>query len=129
MLIIVKYRNIAQGLKPTLNLKTLRGFNIFKINTAIGTSNRTYGIDKGVDVLGIHQHIDRVNVGEALKQQCFTFHNGFAGQSSQVTQPQNGTSVRNDGDAITLAGIPVSQLRIPRDLATRFRNARRVGHR
>ena len=129
MLIIVKYRNIAQGLKPTLNLKTLRRFNIFKINTAIGTSNRTYGIDKSVDVLGIHQHIDRVNVGKALKQQCFTFHNGFAGQSSQVTQPQNGTSVRNNGNAVAFAGIPIGHLGIQRDLTAGFSNTGRVGHR
>src|ERR1039457_1292290 len=45
-----------------------------------------------------------------------SFHDGLAGERTDVAQPEHGRAVRDDGDAIPLSRVLVDELGIPRDL-------------
>ena len=80
-----------------LNIKTLWRFDIFQIDTAKGGFQRRNNIDQFIWIEFIHLNIENINTWEFLKQNAFTFHHGFTGQCADITQPQHGGTVRDNG--------------------------------
>ncbi len=84
MLVIVKNRNIHQFPEFFLDNEAFRCLDIFQINAAEGRTEITHGIDELLGIFGINFQINRIDVGEALKQNRFAFHNGFGRKSAEI---------------------------------------------
>ena len=71
--------------------------------------------------------IENVDVGKALEQHRFAFHDRFAGHGSDVAEAEDSGAVGDHGHQIALAGVAVGGFYIFLDLETRNGDARSVG--
>ena len=120
---------IAQCLQPAFDLEAFGGLDVLQVNATVGAGDGAYRVDKGIDVRGVNQHVNGIDIGKALEQQGLTLHHRFAGEGTQIAQSQHGAAIGNDRNAVALAGIAIGHQRVTGDLAAGLCHTRRVGHR
>jgi len=64
-----------------------------------------------------------------LEEIRLAFHNGFAGERTDVAESEDGRSVGDDGDEISARRVLVDVVGIANDLEARLGDAGRVGKR
>ncbi len=88
-----------------------------------------YAVDDGLDVGGVDQNVDGVDVGEAFEQRPLALHHRLCRLRAEVAEPEDGGAVGDDGHQVGLVGVVVGQVRIPSDGEHRHGHAGRVGQR
>lgn len=63
--------------------------------------------------------VEGVDVGVSFEEHAFTFHDGFACQSSDIAQSQDGRAVRNDCYQIAFVRVTVNLFGVSFDFAAR----------
>ena len=127
VLIIVEDRHIALLFKDALDLETLRRPDIFQVDTAKGAMDTHHSVDKGLGVFRVHFDIEHINTGKQLEQNPLAFHHRLGRQRTQIAKAQDGSAITDHGHQIALGSKAVGQLRLPGDLAHRFRHTRTIG--
>ena len=61
VLVVVHHRNIERTLQTLLNIETLRGLDVFKVNTAKGWSNAFYGLAELLGVFLVNLDVEHVS--------------------------------------------------------------------
>src|SRR5690606_33843114 len=107
VLVIVEYRDVALLDQRPLNLETLRGLDVFKIDATEGDGDALDRIDKGLGAFRIDFDVEYIHTGKALEQHAFAFHNGLGCQRSEIAQPENGSAIGNHCHQVAFAGIAV----------------------
>ena len=100
--------NVGRFRNAAFDFKTLGGFDVLEVDAAEGLRNVDHGVDEFLRVFGVHFDVKHVNTCEGLEQQPLAFHDGFAGQSADVSQAEHGRAVGNHGDQVTFGGVAVS---------------------
>src|SRR5215211_3006315 len=126
VLVIMENGNIQHSLQRLFYIEALRRFYIFKVNAAKGRRNCSYDLDDFIRVMGIYFDIEHINVSKFFKQYTFSLHNWLAGERAAVAESQNGGTVRDDCNQISLGCVLIGVIRILFDLQNRLCNARRV---
>ena len=96
MLIVVKYRNIANFFEPSLDLKATGCAYILKIYSAKRAREQIYRPDDLINVLTLDAKRKCVNVGKRLEERAFSLHDRHSRLRTDVTETENRTSVGND---------------------------------
>ncbi len=125
----MKDGNIAAALRFAFNIETLGRFDVFEVDAA--ESGRDH-LDKANNLLGVGAvdlDVKDVDVGKALEEDGFAFHDRLGGLGAEVAQAENGAAVADHGDQVAFGGIFVGVLRILGDLQHGEGYARRIGER
>ena len=112
MLVIVHYGNLAFLLESGLDLETLGGLDILKIDSSERGFKSLHNLDHLVGILFIDFDVKCIDPGENLEKQCFPLHHRFPRKCSDITQTEHCRSVGNHSDKIATVGIAVSVRRI-----------------
>ena len=116
VLVVVHHRDVALLLEPALYLEALGGLDVLEVYAPEGGGD---GLDCGDEffrILLIQLYVVAVQSCEYLEQQCLSFHDGLAGQCSDVAQSEDGGTVGDDGHEIALVGVFVCVLPVALDL-------------
>ena len=102
------HRDVETLLQALLDIETLRGLDILKVDTAKGRGDALYCLTEFLRVFLIDLDIEDVDATIYLKEEALTLHNRFSGHSTNIAKSQNGCTIRDNSDEITLVGITVS---------------------
>jgi hypothetical protein len=84
MLIVVKNRNPHSAPQLLLNLEAFGSFNILQVDSAESGFEELACPDNLLRVLAPQFNIEHVDIGKALEQDSFAFHDRFAGGRAEV---------------------------------------------
>ncbi len=115
VLVIMKYRDIQTLPQNSLNLKTARCGDIFKIDAAKGRRNTGHRIDKSLGRCGINFDIEHIDIRKFLEQHALALHDRLAGQGTDIAQPQHSTAIRDHRHQIALGSITIGVFFVNRD--------------
>ena len=103
--------------------------DVLQVDAAEAGAQIAHAIDDGIDVGGVDQDVDGVDVGEALEERALAFHDGLGRLRAEVAEPEDRRAVGDDRHQVALVGVVVGELPIGGDGQHRHRHARRVGER
>ena len=129
MLIVMEYRNVANLLELSLDLKAARRGDILQINAAERTRNKLDGAYDLVHILGGHAQRERIHIRKRLEQRAFALHHRHAGDRADIAQAEYRCAVRNNRNQVMPAGISIAQRRVILNFKARLGHARRIGDR
>ncbi len=93
VLVIVKYRNLHRLAQFFLDLEAVRGFNVFKVDAAEGRLEQLAELDDFFRIVAVDFNIEDVDVGKALEEDSFAFHNGLSCEGADVAKTENRSSI------------------------------------
>ena len=120
VLIIVEYRNIQEFFQSFLNFKTAWSTDIFQVDATKCRCDIYYSTDDFFCILCIQTDWYSINTTKFFEEDSLTFHNRHTCQSTDVTESQYGTSVRDNGNCICFHCISVGCRWILGNNLTRF---------
>ena len=112
------HRDVKTLLQALLDIETLRGLDIFKVDTTKCRSDALYCLTEFLRVFLIDLDIEDVDATIYLEEKALTLHNRFSGHSTNITESQNGCTIRDNSDEITLVGISVRIIGVILNLKT-----------
>ena len=112
MLVIVHYGNIQFFFQSAFYFEAFRCLDIFQVDTSKSRGNSLYGLDEFLGLLFIYFDVEYINTCIDFEEQSFAFHYGFTAQGADVSQPEYGSTVRNNGYQISFGCVFVGILRI-----------------
>ncbi len=127
VLIVMENRDVEDLLELLLDVEALGPLDVLQVDAAEGRFEQLDGADQLVGILGVEFDVENIDVGKALEQNPFSFHNRFAGHGADVAESENRRAVGYDSHQVALGGIVVSRVRILLDLQAGFGNAGAVG--
>ena len=125
----MEHGDVEQLLQPLLDDEALRGLDVLEVDAAEGRAEVADAVDERVDVLGIDQQIDGVDIGEALEQRALAFHHRLGGQRAEIAEAEDRGAVGDDGDEVAFVGVVVGESRVLGDGARPGWRRRRIGER
>ncbi len=129
MLVVVKDRDLHALAQAPLDIKAVRGFDVFEVDAAEGGLQRGDDFDQPFRVFFVDFKVEDVDVGELFEQHALAFHHRLGRQRPDVAQAQHRRAVGDDGHQVAAAGVFVGVHRIGHDLFARRRHAGRVSQR
>ncbi|ENN86334.1 hypothetical protein RHSP_20548 [Rhizobium freirei PRF 81] len=107
--------DVHEFAQPLLDDETVGRLDILEIDAAEGRAEITHAIDEFVDILRVDLKVDGIDIGEALEENRFAFHDRLRSQSPKIAEAENGRAVRDDGDHVAARRIVVGRGRIGGD--------------
>src|ERR1700733_2389212 len=86
VLVVVKNRNLHRLAEGFLDLETVGGFDVFEIDPAEGGFEKLANLDDLFGIVTVDFNVENVDVGEALEEDGFPFHDRLTSKSADVTQ-------------------------------------------
>ena len=110
-----------------LDQETVRRPDIFQIDAAERRAEVADAIDERIDVFGVDQNVDAVDVGEALEQYGLAFHDRLRRHGAEISHAENRRAIGHNGHEVAFVGVVVCEFRIIGDRLDRHGDARRIG--
>ena len=129
MLVVVEDRDVEQFAQPLLDDEALGRLDVFEVDAAPALAQKFHAIDDLVGVLGVDFEVDRIDVGEALKQHRLAFHHRLRRQRPAIAEAKDRGAVGDDGDEIALGGVVIGEVFVGRDREHRNCDTGRIGER
>ncbi len=129
VLVVVEDGDIEQLLQLLLDDEAVGRLDVLEIDAAEGRPQVAHAVDELVDVLGGDEHVDAVDIGEALEEDGLAFHHRLRGERAQVAEAEDGSAVRDDGNEVALVRVVVGQRRVLGDRVHGDGDAGRIGER
>jgi hypothetical protein len=129
VLVVVEDGNLHRLPQSLLDVEAIRRADVLEIDSADGGLEELAEPDHIFRSFGADFEIEDIEVGELLEEVALSFHYRFAGERSDVSQPQHCGAIRNHGDQISLRRVLVGVFRVCFYLETGEGDARRVGER
>ena len=127
VLIVVHQGDVELLLQTALNLKRLRGLDVFQVDAAKRGCNRLDRGHKLVDICGVHLDVKHIDVREHFEQNAFPLHHGLARLGTNVPQTKHCGAVADDRHEVALGGVGVDVLWVFCDRLARLCHPRAVG--
>ena len=127
VLVVVEYRNPHGFAKSLFDLKAVGGFDVFEVDATECGLEQLAEFDDLFGIVAVDFDVEDIDIGKALEENSFAFHDRLASESADIAQAEHRGSVAQDGDQISAAGVFESILRILLDFETRHGHTRRVG--
>ena len=105
MLVIVKDRDLHAFAQFALDIETIGGFDIFKVDATKRGLERSNDVDQLVEVLLVNLQVEYINTCELFKQNALTFHHRLGSQGADITQAQHSGTVGDHGHQVATAGV------------------------
>ena len=87
MLVVVEDRNLHGLAQSLLDVETLRGLDVFEIDSAESGFEQLADFDDLIGIVGVDFDVEDIHVGEALEQDGFPFHDRLARQRADIASP------------------------------------------
>ena len=129
MLVIVEDRDVHLLAEPRFDVEALGRLDILQIDAAEGGFQKPNTADEFIRVIGVQLQVEDVDVREPLEEDALALHHGLGSCRADVPQPQNCTTVGDDGNEVSLGGIGVGVVRIGLYLKAGLGHAGRVRQR
>ncbi len=129
MLVVVEDRDLHLLLEPVFDLEARRSGDVFEVDAAEGRLHQLDRPDELFRVVGVELEIEDVDVGESLEENRLPFHHRLARARTDISEPEDGGAVGDDGDKVAAIRVLVDVAGILGDLETRLGDARRVRQR
>ena len=129
VLVIVKYRDVAQLLESGFDFKAAGRGNILQIDSAETAGNEVNCTHNFVYVLAFDTKRKCVHAAELFKEHAFPLHHRHTSLRPDVAQAQHSGAVRDHSSHIPAAGQLIGLIHIFLNLQTRLSNAGGVSHR
>src|SRR5579872_2061888 len=127
VLIVVEDGDLHRLAQRLFDLETFGGFNVFEVDSTECGFEQLAELDDLRGILAVNFDVEYIDVGEALEQNRFAFHDGFAGEGADVAEAEDGAPVAHDGDEVAASGVLVGVLGILGDLKAGFGHSRGIG--
>ena len=127
MLVIVHDRDIQFVLQATFDLEGFGCLDIFQVYPPESRCDPFDRIDELVHILGVDLNVEHINVGKYLKEQTLPFHDRLGSLGSNITQPQNCSTIRDHCDQVALVGVAIDVVRLLLYLQARLGYSGRIG--
>ena len=109
------------------DLEAVGSLDVFEIDAAEGGLEQLAELDDLFGIVAVDFDVEDVDIGKALEQHGFAFHDGLAGERADIAQAEHGGAVAQNRDQIAAAGVFEGVLRILLDFQTGLGYAGRVG--
>ena len=86
MLVVMHDGNVEGLLQTFLNIETLRGFDVFQVDTSESGGDTFYCLAELLRILLSNLDIKHIDAAIDLKQQTFSLHHGFAAHGTDVAE-------------------------------------------
>ncbi len=127
MLVIMEDRDIHDLLELLLDVEAFGTLDVFQVDAAKRRFEEFDGTNDFVRILGVELNVENIDVGKALEQNAFAFHDRFAGQRADIPQPQNRRAIGDDRHQIPFGCILVGVVRVLFDFQARLGYPRAIG--
>ena len=127
MLVVVEDGNLhglAQGL---FDLEAVGSLDVLEIDAAESGLEQLAELDDLFGIVAVDFDVEDVDVGKALEQDGFAFHNGLARERADIAQAEHGGSVAQNCDQIAAASVFEGVLRVLLDFEAGLGHAGSVG--
>src|SRR5208337_2208158 len=105
MLVIMEDWDLHRLLQRLLDVEALRRFDVLQIDAAKSGFQQLAELDNLVGIMSVDFKVEHVHIGKAFKQDTLTFHDGLAGEGTDVSQAEDGSSVAYNGNQVALRGV------------------------
>ncbi len=129
VLIVMENRDIADFLKPALDLKAARRGYILEVDAAEAAREQRNGPYDIVRFLGADAERDGIHAAELLEEHALALHDRHPGLRANVAEAENRGAVGDDRHGVPPASQLVALGEILLDLKTGCGDARRIGQR
>src|SRR5690348_15665866 len=93
VLVVVEGGNFHGAAQLFLDLEAFGRLDVFQIDGAEGGLQQLADANHVFRLGGVHFQVENINIGEALEEDSFAFHDGLAGKSADVAQAEHGGAV------------------------------------
>src|SRR4051794_36885156 len=100
MLVVMEHRDLHRLLQRLFDVETFRSLDILQVDPAKRRLKDLARTDDFVRVMRIQLEIEHIDIGKSLEEDAFAFHHRLAGQSSNVAQPKNRSSIADYRDQV-----------------------------
>jgi hypothetical protein len=129
VLVVMEHRNVHPLPQRLLDHEAFGGLDVFQVDAAEARLEQLDTVDEGVDILGLHLEVDRIDIGEALEEDGLALHHRLGRKRAEIAEPQDRRAVRDHGDQVALGGIVIGGRRILGDRQHGHGHAGRIGQR
>ena len=88
MLVVVHNGNVERALQTFLNIETLRGFDILKVDASKSWGNLLNSLAELLWVFLSNFNIEYIDTTIYLEKQTFTLHHGFSTHGTDIAQTE-----------------------------------------
>src|SRR5712671_3755343 len=115
MLVIVEYRNLHPAAQLLLDVKAFRRLDVFEIDAAEGGLQTGDDLHELVRIALVDLDVEYVDAGKFLEQYALAFHNRFAREGANRSEPQYGRAVGDYADQVAAGRVTARGRRIAHD--------------
>src|SRR6185369_2431755 len=123
VLVVMKDRDLHGLFQLLLDVEAFGSLDILEVYSAESRFQKLAGPDDLVRILGVQLDVEDVDIGKALEQNPFPFHDRLAGQGAEVAEAEHGRAVGDDCHQVTLGSILVGVLGVFLDGEARLGNS------
>ena len=121
------YRNVEGFLKPFLNGEALWSLYILKVYSAKGRGYLLHGLTELLRVLLVYFNIENIYSSVNLEQETLSLHDRLTAHGSDVSQTENGRTIADYGNKVSLVSIFINVVGVLLNFQTRISYTRRIG--
>ena len=103
------------------------GFDVFEIDAAEGGGDGFDDLNEAFGVFLVDLDVVGVDAAVDFEEEAFAFHDGFAGQGTDVAETEHGGAVGDDGHEVALVGVAIGVLGLLFDFEAGLGHAGAVG--
>ena len=85
MLVVVHHWDVERALQSFLDIETLRGLDVFKVDAPEGWGNFLHRLAEFLRVFLVHLNVEHINASVYLEQQAFAFHHRLSAHCPNVS--------------------------------------------
>ena len=127
VLVVVEHRDVHGLLELLLDVEALRGLDVLQVDPAKGRLQELADLDDLIGVFRVDLDVEHVDVGKALEENPFPFHDRLAGECADIAKAEDRGAVRNNRHQVPFGGVSVGIFRVLFDFQAGFGNAGRIG--
>ena len=109
VLVVVEDGDVEQLLQLLLDDEAVRRLDVLQVDAAEARAQIAHAVDDRVDVGGVDQDVDGVDVGEALEQRALALHHGLRRLGAEIAEAQDRRAVGDHRHQVALVGVVVGE--------------------
>mmetsp|Transcript_24402 Transcript_24402/g.33613 ORF Transcript_24402/g.33613 Transcript_24402/m.33613 type:complete len:320 (-) Transcript_24402:847-1806(-) len=128
MLVVMENWDVHSPLALLLHNETLGGLDVLQVDAPEGGFQRAHNLNQLERVRGLQLNVKGVQVCKLLEEHGLAFHDGFGSQGTDVTQPEDSSTVSHHAHQMSFGGVLVDLGRVCLDLQAGLRHSGRVSN-
>jgi hypothetical protein len=126
VLIVMENWNVHHFLELLLNIKAVWALDVLQVDTGEAWRKILDTVDEIIWVLGVDTEVNTLNSSEFVEQNRLSLHDGLGGQSADIAEAQDCSTICNDSHHVSLVCVSVGEVWVLLNLETWLSNTWRV---